>query len=119
LNNEFNKEEVWIETYEEIFPDFIACDLGNEVHHRPPLKKYIKMTEDFDKLKNLYEKTKGSLWNAYAKTQFYGKINTFLFSNVAAFNVYHNGKRIITEQFRSNWEEHIINLIENKKTNKI
>lgn len=110
--------EVWIETYKEILPDFIACDKGNINYKRYPMKKLIKI-RDFKeylyKLRDLFNETRGSLWNAYAKTKFFNKVQTFLFTNVAAFVAYIDGKKVSAETFREVWEDKIIELIKKLK----
>lgn len=100
--------EVWIETSKEIFPDFIACDKGNEHYERQPQKLYINVREDLKEFKKFGI---GSSWNKYTEYRFFKKVNTSLFSNVSAFQVLFDGKLMPTNNFRENWERTISELI--------
>lgn len=111
-NKELNEilTDVWIETYQEMFPDFIACDEGSEVYHRKPLKKYIPVKRLLGKLKELYDNSNAILWNKFADEKFFDRVQTSLFSNVAAFEVLFDGQKMDTGQFRSLWIESVLEL---------
>lgn len=103
--------EVWIESYTEMLPDFIACDRGDPYGVRTPCKIYIKIKNDLEKLAKLSNTTKGSLWNAYAGTQFYKKVQTYWFSNVAGFQVVFDGEIISPGRFKDIWEKEVTALM--------
>lgn len=102
--------DVWIETYKEMLPDFIACDKGNEIYKRKPLKKYIPVKRLLGKLKELYDSSNAILWNKFAGSKFFDRIQTTLFSNVAAFEVLLDNQKIDTGEFRSLWSELVMEL---------
>ncbi len=115
MNNIENKmlEDVWIETYSEIFPDFIACYMGYKEDKRIPIKRYIPVKNLLGKIKELYDNSNAILWNKFAGTWFFNKVRTSKFSNVAIFEAYFNNKKIDVDKFTTMWIDSVLILFKN------
>ncbi len=101
---------LWIETFEEIFPDFIAYDDGDEQNHRIKLYVLISIRSVFYNLLILRKRCSRRFWKKFADGKVFEKVQTKQFNDTSAFQVYFDDKKISPDEFIAKWERKISEL---------